>query len=285
MKLTQSQLLSLLSGIGVADVEVVDDEAQSDFDNDALLSTIDANRRGILEPQIKSELEATVANAREGKLNGSWKSALHRATGIPRMDLEKIDKIDDAVKLAVQHKLALLEGDAQATSAKVDELIQTHQQALEAQKSEYEKQLTAANDKYIYRDKLDYVRSLLKEAPLPEGLDRDIAAKDYMKYLEDSYHVSYDEANRKAVLMDKNNPSLPALNEAKNAHIDFMAEAKNYFEPRSLWMKDMRGKNPADAMGGKGDLPKLPNTQPSVTGTASNTVAAQREARMANYQQ
>lgn len=281
MKLTQSQLLSLLSGIGLPDVEVVEDESQSDFDENGALSAIDGNRRGILEPQIKTELEGSLKPALEGKLNGSWKSAIHRLTGIPRKELDKTDNLDEVVKLAISHKVGLLEGDKEQTAAKVDEMIQTHQQAIDALKQEYDGKLTAANEKYISRDKLEYVRGLLKEAPLPEGLDKDIAAKDYMRHLEDKYHLAYDEANRKAMLMDKQNPALPALNESKNAHIDFMAEAKAFFEPRSLWMKDMRGVNPAEKMGNNGTMPAL-NGLPKNTGGTSPE--AQRQARLAQYE-
>lgn len=282
-KLTQQQLLDLASALGLAGVEVVENESDSDFDRDAALSLIDGNRRKILEPQIREEVEGSAKVAAEGRVLGGIRAMLARNTGLSHSKLKEFpeDKMEDAIKAAIQHKISQIEGNTEETTKKFEELMQAHNQALEAKETEWNGKYSELNDKYVTRDMLDVLRGKLKDAPLPEGLDKDIAAKDLMSHLREKYHLSYDEAQKAVALMDKANPAIPALNEAKNAQIDILAEAKNYFEPRSLWVTDMRGKNPADAMQGRGNNPNLP--QPTFK-QGVTSAEQQRQARLEGYE-
>jgi hypothetical protein len=280
-KLTQAQLIALVSGLGLAGVEVVENEADSDFDQDAALSLVDGNRRKILEPQIKGELEEGMRKEIEGRVNGSWRSALNRATGITHSKIKDIESIDDMLKVAIGHKVSAIEGNTEETTKKFEELVKAHNDALEAKDKEWDTKYSELNGKYVKRDMLGVLRTHLKEAPLPESLDRDIASEDFLNHLQNKYHLSYDEAAKAVSLMDKTNPAIPALNEAKNAQIDILSEAKSYFEPRSLWVKDMRGKNPADAMQGKGQTPNLP--QPTFK-QGVTSAEQQRQARLEGYE-
>lgn len=282
MKLTQKQLLDLASALGLEGVEVVENETDSDFDNNAALSAIDGSRRKILEPLIKSELEGELKASIEGKHNGAIRAMLARASGLSHSQLKKLESssLEDAIKAAFDHSKSSLEGDQQATAQKIEEMLNAHNDALTAKETEWKGKYDELNNKYISRDMLDVFMGKLKDAPLPEKLDRNIAAKDFMNHLREKYHLSYDEAKRTVDLMDKTNPSMPALNEAKNAQIDIMAEAKSFFEPRAAWVTDMRGKNPADAMQGKGQ----PMTNPAIAGRPTSA-QAQREARLQGYEQ
>lgn len=281
MKLTQKQLLDLLSAIGLAGVELVEDEAQSEFDNDTALAAIDGNRRSVLEPQIKQALEGELKTSTEGRVLGGIRAMLARNTGVPHSKLKEFpeDKMEDLIKFAINHKIGTLEGDKEQTAAEFEKMVATHNEAMEKTRQEYEAKLTESNEKYVRRDKLDFVKTKLKDAPLPEKLDRDVAASDFMGYLQDKYHLSYDEAKKSVAFMDKNNPQVPAFNEAKNAHIDIMSEAKAFFEPRALWVTDMRDKNPAEAMQNRGTAPARQSQAP----TGRTTPQQLREQRLAAY--
>jgi hypothetical protein len=282
-KLTQQQLIDLVSGLGLAGVEVVENEADSDFDQNAALSLIDSNRRKILEPTLRNDIEAELKPAIEGRVLGGIRAMLARNTGLSHSKLKEFpeDKMEDMIKAAIGHKVGQIEGNTEETTKKFEELVKAHNDALEAKETEWTKKHAELNEKYVSRDMLDVLRGHLKEAPLPEGLDRDIAAKDLMSHLREKYHLSYDEAAKQVALMDKSNPAIPALNEAKNAQIDILSEAKGYFEPRSLWVKDMRGKNPAEAMAGKGQNPNLP--QPVFKQGVTSAEQA-RQARIEGYE-
>lgn len=281
MKLTQKQLLDLLSGIGLAGVELVEDEAQSEFDNDTALAAIDGNRRSVLEPQIKQALEGELKTSTEGRVLGGIRAMLARNTGVPHSKLKEFpeDKMEDLIKFAINHKIGTLEGDKEAHAKYIEELMETHNQTLNSTKQEYEGKLQQANERYVERDVIDYIETQLKSAPLPEKLDKRIAAQDFKKHLAEKYHLSYKEAERQVALMDKANPANPALNESKNAHIDILAEAKTFFEPRALWVTDMRDKNPAEAMQNRGTAPARQSQAP----TGRTTPQQQREQRLAAY--
>lgn len=279
MKLTQQQLSRLLKGIGLEDVELVENDAEADFDNDAALSIIDGNRRKVLEPQLKSEIEAEIRPAIEGATHGKWKAALNRVTGVGHKRMEGIDNVDEIARLAVGHKIESVAGTQEETTKRFEEMMKTHNEAIEAKEKEWSGKYEELNNKYVSRDMLDSIKGKLKDAPLPEKLDRDIAAKDLMNYLREKYHLSYDEAAKQVALMDKANPAIPALNEAKNAQIDILAEARSFFEPRNNWMTDMRNVNPADAMANKGQRPVINNQAP----TGRTTVEAQRQQRLQQY--
>lgn len=275
MKLTQQQLSELLKGIGLADVELVENDTDADFDKDAALSAIDSNRRKVLEPQIESEIRPAI----EGATHGKWKAALNRVTGVGHKKMEGIDNVDEIAKLAVGHKVESVAGTQEETTKRFEEMMKTHNEAIEAKDKEWSGKYEELNNKYVSRDMLDFFKGKLKEAPLPEKLDRDIAAKDLMNYLREKYHLSYDEAAKQVALMDKANPAIPALNEAKNAQIDILAEAKSFFEPRNNWVTDMRNVNPADAMANKGQKPVFQQQQ----NTGPKTPDQLRQERLAQY--
>lgn len=280
MKLTQKELLELAAVIGLEGVELVEDEAQSQFELNAALKSIDGNRRKVLEPQIKSELETDVKRDSEGRIHGTWRAALGRVTGLSNSKLKDIENIEDAIKLAVSHKVEAVAGSTEDTTKKFEEMLLTHQQEIEAKDKEWSNKYGELNEKYVSRDMLDFFQTKLKDAPLPEKLDKSIAAKDLMNHLKDKFHLSYDEAKKVVALMDKENPTIPALNAEKNAQIDVLQEAKSFFEPRALWVTDMRDKNPAEAMGNRGERPNIPGMAQN---TGPKTPDQLRQERLATY--
>lgn len=249
-KVTQKQLLELAAALGLEGVELVDDETQSEFKLDAALSAIDGNRRKILEPQIREDLEAGLKSAIEGRVLGGIRAMLARNTGLSHSKLKEFpeDKMEDAIKAAIAHKMSSIEGNQEDITKKFEQLVADHNAALTQTTAEWEQKYNELNSKYVKRDMLSVIKSKLKDAPLPAKLDRDIASEDFINHLQNKYHLSYQEAEKTLALMQKDNPALPALNEAKTQAVDIMAEAKAFFEPRSLWVTDMRHVNPAEKM-------------------------------------
>lgn len=247
-KLTQKQLLDLASALGLAGVELVENETDSEFNLDAALSLVDGSRKPIIESQLRGGIEEAMRKEIEGRVNGSWRSALNRATGITHSKIKDIESIDDVLKLAIGHKVSSVEGNQEETTRKFEELVNAHNEAITKANQEWEGKYNSLNEKYIGRDMLSVIEGKMKDAPLPQKLDRKIAAEDFMSHLRNKYHLSYDEAQRAIALMDKGNPAVPALNETRTQAVDMMAEMKSFFEPRALWVTDMRHVNPAEAM-------------------------------------
>lgn len=254
MKVTTEQLLKFAQQIG-ANVELVEDDAQSEFDSNTLLSAIDENRKAILKPIIEDELRESVSTAIAGKVGGVLERALVKHTGIAAKELqgmsdtEKIDK-------AFTHYKSSFDTEKAEFAKQLDEVIANKDNERELQLTDLRTQLEVANQKYIDRDTKEYIASILKEAPLPEGADRNVFAGDLLNHIRSKYNVKYDEAKKTVELYSKEKPDMPAMNADKNARIGIIDEAKEYFEPRSLWVKDMRDVNPASKMPANHAQPK-----------------------------
>lgn len=245
MKLLLSEVQDFLKSIG-ADVEIVDDG--SEFDKDSLLTAVDSNRKEILKPLILDEETETIRKEVSGRYGGTLRSQLARISGMKRVDLDKFVTDEEAIKAAWDHSSGMLEGEKADFKRQIDEILTTHKNETDSLKSEYEGKVSAANQKYIDRDIKEFIVSQLKDAPIPKNADRSILAEDFKNYLQNKYHLNYNEATKAVELALKDNPNMPAMNTAKTAHIKILDEAKEFLSPRALWEMDMSGRNPANEM-------------------------------------
>lgn len=250
MKATQSQILEkLLPQIGLANVVVVEDEADADFDLNAALGTVDENRSAIFKPQLEESLRTELSSSINGRRGGELRNHLIKLTGIPRGQVEKIEKDEDAIKAAIAHKMALIEGDTKEATKKIDELIAAHNSEKEQIIGEWSAKEQAAIQKYIDRHVADYYETnILSDAPLNKKADRKTLAEDFKNHVSNNYTVKFDEDKRTVELMDKKNPALPALN--GNQKVDLKELAKDFFTKRGVWETDTRNITAADAMQG-----------------------------------
>lgn len=261
MKVTQSQLIELVQiAAGVQNVEVVEDESQSDYNQDTALQAIDSNREGIIRPRIEGTLRETIEKEVGGIHGGKLETWLTKNTGISRAAMK--DKSDEEkVALAVKHLTSQLDGDKQATQAKIDEILAEHNQQLESIKGDYESKLTAANQKYISREIRDYMKAELKDFPFKSDVDRDVAVEDLHNALMSKYDLNFDEANKAVKLFTKDKPGIEALNAAQTNKITIKDEATAYFTPRGQIAKDMREERAVDHLNRQGQNTYVPTGQ------------------------
>lgn len=239
MKATKQQFIELLAAAGVPDVEVVENETDSDFKLDSALQAIDGNRSGILKPKIESELRETVEKEVSGLQGGKLIQWLTKHTGVARAALN--DKSDEEkVKAAIAHMSGQLDGDKQSIQAKIDELLGKHTQEIDGLKSEYETKLSAANERYMDREITDYIAAELKDFPFKSDVDKAIAIKDLKADLKSRYDLTIDETAKAVNLFSKDKPGMPALNAAGTAKVSIKDEATAYFKPRGQVATDMR---------------------------------------------
>lgn len=242
MKATNAQLAEALKAVGLQDVELVESEADADFDLDGFISAIDSNRESILKPRLTEELTGQIQSAIGAKAGHGLRKALRDITGMDKKALDAIPADADAIKAAVEY----VRGSANATQddiqAKIDEMIAQHNQEIEAKNSEWEQKYNTLNSKYIDRDVSAWYRAQLKDAPLPKDADKETLADDFKRYMADKYHNAWNEEQKAVGLFTKENPNMPALNGSK--HVDIMEEAKGYFSKRGQWVTDMRNATP-----------------------------------------
>lgn len=242
MKLTQEQVLAALKAVGLADVEIVEAAADSDFAEDAFIDAIDNARGSILKPKYKEELESEAKKTIAGKTRYDIIKTVRDITGIERKTLEGIEDINEIIKLAVDHTKTLTEGGKDEVRKEIDEMLERHRTELEAKDHEWNTKYSELDTKYKDRDIVSFLKGKLKDAPLMQTADKDILAADFKKHLADKYHLSYDEAQAAVNLYKKDNPQMPALD--GNKHIDILKEAQDFFMPRGQWVTDMRHAKP-----------------------------------------
>lgn len=251
MKLTQSQLIQLVQSAGLKSVEVVEDEAQSEFNLDDGLNAIDKSRKSIFEPQLEKDLTENLEKQISGKMLGTIRSMLSRASGLSNRKLEEAmqssGEIEDMVKTAFKHKESTMESAGEDVQKRVNELIEAHTKEKEALTQEFTQKITEAEQKYIDRDINEYLYSnVINKSPLPSTADKLLLTSDFKKHLRDKYNLSYNEAEKMLDLMDKGNAKMPALN--GSVKVDIMNEAQQYFSARGQWQTDNRNENPAKLM-------------------------------------
>lgn len=239
IKLTQEQLIAYLKLVGFAGVDLVEDESESDITEDEFLSTIDSNRREVIEPALQQQIQTQIA----GKAGSSLRSQLAKLTGMPRKELDAIHKDSDAIQAALEFKFQAKEGDD--TGDKIADIIAQHEQELEALRNELTAEANQWREKYISRDIVAHIRNLMDKAPIPSKADKGVLAEDLRNYLSTKYDLSYDEARRAIAIYEKGkgNDKIPALT-GGNKLVSLEDEMKAYFEPRNLWEIDMRGETP-----------------------------------------
>lgn len=253
MKLTQAQAIELLKSAGLVDAEVVENEADSTYNQDEALTAIDTTRSQILEPKFNEKMQDANWRNVSAKYGADVRKFLAKASGLSRSQLDKIEKDEDAISKAFEHYTQHVSGDANETKKRLDEIIEAHNKEKEDLIKQHTEQLTSEKNIRLDRYAQDYIADVLKDAPFPNKADRNILAKDYYNHLKNEYLTQYDEEGKKINLFDKNKPTFPAMN--GNMPVDLKEKAKEFFTPRGQWETDMRNVNPAEAMNGA-------NTQP-----------------------
>lgn len=238
MKVTQSQLIEFLQSLGVADVELVENDTDSDFDGDGVLGAIDSNREPILKARLHDSIYQEVATSISGKAGGTLRKSLRELTGMDRKALDSIQSDADAIKAAIDFKVGTLTQSQEDVQAKIKELQEAHDGELQTKKGEWEKQYNDLNTKYTERDLRGHFRTLADAFPLPAKADKSELSGDFYQHMASKFALKYDPDAKKLEIFDKANPNLPAM--ANNRMLDINEEAKNYFGKRAAWETDMR---------------------------------------------
>lgn len=246
MKLTAKQAQELLKHAGLQDVELVEDEKESEYERDGALQAIDNARGEYIKPKIEETLKTEIESRIAGKVGGALERALIRKTGIDAAAFKGITKDDDKIDLAVQHLMSNQDKDKQDVQLELQKIADKHQQEKETIQKEWEGKYGELNEKYVSRDIKEYFRGFLKDKPVLG--DRDVAAEDLYRFTKDDYIQKYNEEKKVVELYSRANPAMPAMNSAGTLPLDLAEYAKEKFKPRNMWADDTRHIKPTDAM-------------------------------------
>lgn len=251
-KFTLKELLELNKHLGV-DVEIVEDEAQSDFKRqdepitiDALLTAIDTGREPIISNKIKGSIEGELNRSISGKVSAAVKKTLIEATGISKDKIEGKDT-KEAVQIAISHYAEALGTDKKSAADQLKEVMEAHAKELDAEREGRKTDKGDFESKLSQHDKNNILSSYYGGA---KGIDpkanKSVLQEDFLLWLERSYNVKVNEDKKGFTLYDKANPEKVALNQSNTQVVNWQDVAKDYHTSRGQWHEDSRRDNPAD---------------------------------------
>lgn len=235
MKLTSKQLTEFLSSLAGEDVEVVEDDSQSDFNRESALEKIDNTRKPILRSLISDELRSEIEPSIAGKFGGTLERALIRETGIDAKAFTKDMKDADKIKLAIEFKAGQLDKDKSEWQNEIRRMAEEREQTIQEWQNKVAETEKTWKGKYNQKEIHNSLFSELQKAPLNPKADKSALSKDFYAHMSSKYNLSYDEVNSAIQFFKLDNPDMPAESDAPNGKIDIMKEAEAYFKPRGLW--------------------------------------------------
>jgi len=248
-KLTAKQLQQAYSKLTGEDVDLVaDDNAETAYNEDEILSLVDANRSPIIEQKLRGVLEGEINGKVSGKITAAHKKTLIELTGIPAAEIEGKDG-KEATRLAVQHYAKSLGTDKDTAAQQLQEVMSNHAKELEAVKGT----LTAKEQEFQQKIASFGIKNVLGQLYAnAKGIDpkakKDILQSDFEQYLHGNFTVKLTEDGKDIVLYEKNNPNNLALNDARSQQVKLADIQKQYHVDRMQWNEDNRAVNPAEAI-------------------------------------
>lgn len=252
IKLTQEQALALLRAVGVADAEIVSEAA--DFNQDETMRLIDTARKPIIRAQIEDEVRDTISKAATGRLAGTFKSALARAFGVTRDELDqytsgKEDEMITALMAKWQAANPSKDADVQSLRQQIIDLGNTHTAKFAEQKAAFDAQLAAEKARFVGRDINDALAACIKAIPRTGG-DEGMQAQMLRAHLDSKYHIEFNPDTKKIELREKDKPERPAMNETGTQILGVDQAAKAFLEGLGIAAKNMGSVNPRTAAPG-----------------------------------
>lgn len=270
MKLTIEQVSEALNKVGVQNVEIVEDAAESDFDISEVLTAVDTARTPIIKQKVEAELTDSITSSKMGELNGMFKKMLAKTFGVSRSALDKFDTMDEAVEHVKTSFSDNFEGDKKAMDERYNELLTKFNTEKDTLNKEWEEKYNKLDSDVQTAKQIELLHEKLKEAPIT--WDKMVAAKETLSHAKGLYDVKVEDGQLK--YYEKGTTRL-ALNKAGNEPLNHMDIAREYLEPRNGYAKDTRGEVPKELH--KSGIPK-PETNPYIEGKVNDKRSASIDA-------
>jgi len=279
MKVTANKAIEALKALGLKDVELVDDDAQVEYEEDTLLQSVDEARTPFIKSRVEAELRKSVEATIAGKQGDKLRRALRDKFGVALADLKDLDD-EAAITKAVDAYASTLQQDTAGLRAEITKQAQAHAEALNAATSEKESAVAQWKDKYASRHVLDFVAASLKDAPLNPNADKTAVAKMVKAQLEaEGVVFDYDENTNQVKILDKATMT-PKFNAKGNAPFVLMEGAEAVLKPYGLWEKDTRNVPPTGPTNRNGEAYRPAETTGTDPKTDPNRAKAEQMAGM-----
>lgn len=246
MKLTQANLIKLLSSIGLQDVQVVEDEKDADqFNGDEIINGFLETKKPVFMQNFESEILPERLKAEAGKFGGNLKNNIKKLSNSQIKDSDLAGKTDAEV---LQIFADFLHKDKDTSTedlrTQIKTLSESQQSVLDQLKEEYEGKLSGKDKEFDSFHIESYLGTLVNGLPLL-GEDPAVKVGALKSAIESNYSPVWNREKKELELREKQNPERFAqLNE--NTLLTPKTYAENFFKGLGMVKTDMSKENATD---------------------------------------
>lgn len=246
MKLTQANLIKLLSSLGLQDVQVVEDEKDADqFNGDEIISGFLETKKPVFMQNFESEILPERLKAEAGKFGGNLKNNIKKLSNGLIKDSDLAGK-SDAEVLQIFAEFLNKDKDASTEDLRnqMKTLSESQQSTIDKLKEEYEGKLSGKDKEFDSFHIESYLGKLVNELPLI-GEDPAVKIGALKSNIESNYSPVWNREKKELELREKQNPERFAqLNE--NTLLTPKTYAENFFKGLGMVKTDMSGERATD---------------------------------------
>lgn len=246
MKLTQANLIKLLSSLGLQDVQVVEDEKDADqFNGDEIINGFLETKKPVFMQNFESEILPERLKAEAGKFGGNLKNSIKKLSNSQIKDSDLAGKTDNEV---LQIFADFLHKDKDSSTEdlrnQIKTLSESQQSVVDKLKEEYEGKLSGKDKEFDGFQIESYLGNLVNGLPLL-GEDSSIKIGALKSAIESNYSPIWNREKKELELREKQNPERFAqLNE--NTLLTPKTYAENFFKGLGMVKTDMSKEKAAD---------------------------------------
>ena len=275
-KVTQQQLIDLLSKLTSQAVELVENETDSEFNEDGFLQSIDKSR----SPIIKQLLQKDIHGEAMRKTNDAYRKSVSAKFGVPLADLAGLES-DEILEKGLQHYRENTQDSGKQQQTKIDEMLAAHKNEVARINSEWEQKHNEVTGQLTKKSMLDVLARYHKDAKgLPVDMNRDKAAEMFLTQLEKIGIAKLNVDGNDIEIYDRNDPSTRVLNQAKTATLGVSDLLKSHYSDLGLWKENTSDVNAATAASRAAKLTTAPTT-PQPNGKTPHSQMADFKAQFA----
>jgi len=219
-------------------------QADSDVDTDALITTVNDNISTSLRPSLEEQMKPLIEGNYLGRFTGTMRAAMYRIFSIPRKELDSLNIEQMVAKCKQMVDAQISQNEAERQQA-AETAINGYEAQLQQIKDNYETMLAAERGKQVQRDIAARCLSLLERLPRIGG---DIAEQaEMLRYkMQSAYDIRYNEADRRLEFYKEDKPVFTDSNQPLSDE-NF---ARMWAEKTGILVNDTRHISPADVKAG-----------------------------------
>jgi len=165
-KLTTKQLTDLFSKLTNQSVELVENDTDSDYNEDTLLSAVDGTRTPIIRQLLKTEIHGEASR----KVNDAYRKSISSKFGVPLADLNGLES-DAILEKAIEHYRLNTTDTEKSQQKKIDDLTEGNKKLIER-----------AARVFKQNEELFEIWSRLWDADLPTDKDKEEGTSRFKHY-------------------------------------------------------------------------------------------------------